>query len=118
MQFVETFQSNRDAAKTTQAALHEKAMAPAGYKPEEAANWKMISQRVAAELKRVSVRENRYRRKASFQMKVPKEKKEKLIAFDEAIITECFRQMTANEAAWILLCLPIAKQSHTVSLII
>ena len=63
-------------------------------------------------------RERRCRRKSSFQMKVPKEKKEKLIAFDEAIITECFRQMTANEAAWILLCFPIAKQSHTVRLIV
>jgi len=50
---------------------------------------------------------------------VKKEQKdEKLVHYDEAANTETFRQMTANEAAWILLCLPIAKQSHTVSLII
>ena len=41
---------------------------------------------------------------------------EKIVNFDEAIISEVMRQMTANEAAWILMALPIAKQSHTVTI--
>ncbi len=50
-----------------------------------------------------------------FQNNVRRSRKEKVTAFDEAIITEVFRQMTANEAAWILSAFPLVGHSHAVS---
>ena len=101
----------------TSTALHDIALGPAGYNPEDA-KWKEVSRRVAEELNKVGEHRNGdypYERIVfQNQKKVQKKKGEKVIAFDEAIISEVFREMTSNEAAWHLMALPIAHHSHQV----
>ena len=52
MQFIEAFEADKEGAVQTSTALHDIALGPAGYNPEDA-KWKEVSRRVAEELNKV-----------------------------------------------------------------